>query len=233
MMQLDSRFVKIKEDKEFYKGWGLKNYPLDLIKPMVYNAISIFSSTNKPQEEQSFLAKFKESEFYQKNKYLLNDNFILNALYLGKGVVKSKDALLGLTTWGNINPKNIKDKIIFVLKKHGKPIHFRGIVKLIEEAHFDSKKINEQVVHNELVKNKRFVLVGRGIYGLSDWGLKSGTVAEIIEKVLLEKGKPLSKDEIIEEVLKLRQVNHNTIILNLQEKPQFVRVKRSIYTLKK
>ncbi len=142
------------------------------------------------------------------------------------------DKLWGLTSWPEVNPKSIRDKIYLVLKKAGRPMHFTEIAEKISSLKANPKKVTTQAVHNELIKDKRFVLIGRGIYALSEWGYRSGTVADIIEEVLKEES-PLSKDEIIKRVLARRQVKTTTIVLNLQEKPQFVRVDKGVYSLAK
>jgi hypothetical protein len=53
-------------------------------------------------------------------------------------------------------------------------------------------------------------------------------VADVIERILMEKG-PLSKKEIIAEVAKQRTVKVGTISLNLQKMPYFTRVGRAVY----
>ena len=98
----------------------------------------------------------------------------------------------------------------------------------IREAAFDHKNVTVQAVHNELIRYPQFVLVGRGLYALKEWGYEPGTVADVIERILTEKG-PLSKREIIAEVAKQRTVKVGTISLNLQKMPYFVRVGRAVY----
>lgn len=139
---------------------------------------------------------------------------------------------IGLATWRHINPKTLRDKIYFVLNKNKKPLHFIDIVNKITELKFDSKRINLQAVHNELIRHDQFVLIGRGIYALKEWGYVEGTVADIIADVLKDK-KAKSQESIIKEVLKQRQVKKITIILNLKNKPMFERVGREQYKLAK
>jgi hypothetical protein len=145
--------------------------------------------------------------------------------------ISELDGAWGLTVWPEVNPKSIRDKIYLVLKKAGRPMHFSEIASKISSLAANPKKVTTQAVHNELIKDKRFVLIGRGIYALAEWGYRSGTVADIIEEVLKEEGGPLSKDEIVKRVLARRQVKTTTIVLNLQEKPQFKRVEKGVYTL--
>ena len=134
----------------------------------------------------------------------------------------------GLTEWRFVRPRSIRDKVEIVLKKEGKPLHFVEIANHIREAHFDHKNVTVQAVHNELIRYPQFVLVGRGLYALREWGYEPGTVADVIERILKDKG-PLSKKEIIVEVGKQRRVKVGTISLNLQKMPYFVRVGRAVY----
>lgn len=137
----------------------------------------------------------------------------------------------GLIQWPVVNPKNIRDKIYVILKEKGKHMHFSEIADAIKESDFKRKDVTVQAIHNELIKDKRFVLVGRGIYALNEWGYKKGTVADIITEVLKEAAEPLHRDEIVKRVLKSRYVKETTILLNLQGKEQFKRVAKATYTL--
>lgn len=143
----------------------------------------------------------------------------------------SLNNLWGLTRWPLVNPKNIRDKIYVVLKEKGKPMHFNEIADAIKASTFRRKDVTTQAIHNELIKDKRFVLIGRGIYALNEWGYKKGTVADMISEVLKKEGGPLHRDEIVKRVLKSRQVKETTILLNLQGKSQFKRVAKATYAL--
>lgn len=135
----------------------------------------------------------------------------------------------GLVKWPSVNPKNIRDKIFVILEDTNKPMHFADIAKSIQKSGFKRKDVTTQAIHNELIKDSRFVLIGRGIYALTSWGYSRGTVADIIENVLKVAGEPLHRDEIVRRVLKSRQVKETTILLNLQSKPQFKRVSKATY----
>jgi hypothetical protein len=137
----------------------------------------------------------------------------------------------GLVKWPMVNPKNIRDKIYVILKEHGKHMHFNEIAAAIKDSDFKRKDVTTQAIHNELIKDKRFVLIGRGIYALKEWGYKKGTVADIISEVLREANEPLHRDEIVKRVLKSRFVKETTILLNLQGKQQFKRVAKATYEL--
>src|SRR5665213_323948 len=137
----------------------------------------------------------------------------------------------GLIKWPTVNPKNIRDKIYVILKENGSPMHFNEISEAIKKSEFKRKDVTTQAIHNELIKDKRFVLIGRGIYALKEWGYEKGTVADIISDVLKEANTPLHRDEIVKRVLQSRFVKETTILLNLQGKPQFKRVAKATYTL--
>ena len=137
----------------------------------------------------------------------------------------------GLTKWPTVNPKNIRDKIYVILAENKKPLHFSEIAKSIKDSSFKRKDVTTQAIHNELIKDKRFVLIGRGIYALDNWGYSKGTVSDIIAQVLKDSKEPLHRDEIVKRVLKSRQVKETTILLNLQSKSQFKRVAKATYTL--
>lgn len=140
------------------------------------------------------------------------------------------EGIWGLISWPSVNPKSIRDKTYLVLTRHKQPLHFGEIADEIHRLGLAKRPVTVQAVHNELIKDPRFVLIGRGIYALADWGYTPGTVADIIAEVLREES-PLHKDEIVRRVLSKRQVKTTTIVLNLQEKDQFQRIAKATYKL--
>jgi len=155
---------------------------------------------------------------------------IESLLYAKKNVLQTEDKKWGLITWREVNPKSIRDKTYLILKKHKNPLHYTEIAQKISEHKMQKKPVTKQAVHNELIRDKRFVLIGRGIYALSDWGYKHGVVEDVIRDILKEHGRPMHKSEIIDHVKKHRIVKETTIILNLQ-KNSFRRVARATYSL--
>lgn len=136
----------------------------------------------------------------------------------------------GLVKWPTVNPKNIRDKIYVILAENGKPMHFSKIADSIKDSSFKRKNVTTQAIHNELIKDSRFVLIGRGIYALDTWGFSRGTVADIIADVLKKSSQPLHRDEIVKQVLKSRHVKETTVLLNLQSKSQFKRIAKAMYS---
>jgi len=148
-------------------------------------------------------------------------------------LLSSLGKLWGLSKWPTVNPKNIRDKIFVILDEHKSPMHFSEISKAISSSDFRRKNVTTQAIHNELIKDPRFILVGRGIYALDSWGYSKGTVSDVIKQILVQAGEPLSRDEIVKRVLKVRQVKETTILLNLQNRSLFSRVDKNTYSIVK
>jgi hypothetical protein len=156
---------------------------------------------------------------------------MLSLIDIDKRLTLLDDDFVGLLEWRHIHPRTLRDKILFIMRKEKKPMHFLDISERIKDAGFDNRSVNVQAVHNELIRYDSFVLIGRGIYALGEWGYERGTVAEVIEKILAS-GKELSQDEIVTEVLSRRQVKKITIVLALKNSDKFVRTGRKMYKLK-
>ena len=156
----------------------------------------------------------------------------------------------GLTKWYEIKPRGVKDRAYAIMKHIRKPLHFSELSKIINEpvainasgefiwndndgGNLWKRNIQVQTVHNELIKDKRFVLVGRGIYALTQWGYQPGTVRQVLQKILTEAKAPLTLKELIAKVKEQRVVKENTILLNLQNKKYFARTADKGYILKK
>jgi len=140
-----------------------------------------------------------------------------------------------LGEWGqahspNVKTKGIRDFAYLAVKKHGSPLHFREVSSLIEKMF--NRAAHVATTHNELIKDNRFVLVGRGMYALKEWGYTSGVVRDVIREVLRKDG-PLTREQIIEKVLKERHVKPGTVAVNLQNQKYFKRDKDGRYTLVK
>jgi hypothetical protein len=163
-----------------------------------------------------------KNPFHDEDSDLVNTHKVIySALRASKKIEQNKFGHWGHDNWREIKPKTINDKVYLVLKNAGKPMHFAEIADVINKMEFDHKKANAATVHNELILDKKYVLVGRGLYALKEWGYKQGTVADVVENVLRSSGEPLDRDEIINRVLEQRTVKRATIILALMDKAKF------------
>lgn len=150
---------------------------------------------------------------------------VSNYLGISKHIAENPYGEYGLAAWPTIRPKGVRDKAYLVLSKSGKPMHFRDVAAGINKMGWGKKPAHPQTVHNELIKSSDlFVLVGRGLYALREWGYTPGTVSEVMTAVMKEAGRPLTREEIVKKVLEKRFVKENTILLNLQNRSMFSRV---------
>lgn len=221
LAELCTNIVVIEDNDHFYHAIGLAvAHDEQAMKAEINKIVDVIKKVGKPAKIES-VAEAMDS----------NNSKHVKALAGISKQVASLNQLWGLVKWPMVNPKNIRDKIYVILHNSTKPLHFNEIAGAIKDSSFKRKDVTTQAIHNELIKDKRFVLIGRGIYALKEWGYEKGTVADIISKVLREAGEPLHRDEIVKRVLKSRQVKETTILLNLQGKPQFKRVAKATYTL--
>ncbi|HET9098210.1 MAG TPA: sigma factor-like helix-turn-helix DNA-binding protein [Candidatus Saccharimonadales bacterium] len=221
LCQLCPDLTVIQEDDNFYYSVAIMSkYDEKTFKSKVEDLVDATKKLGEPRDI-SDLAKAAN----------ITDGKAAAALASTSKKLATLNNRWGLVKWPMVNPKNIKDKIYVILKENGKHMHFNEIAEAIKDSDFKRKDVTTQAIHNELIKDKRFVLIGRGIYALKEWGYEKGTVADIITEVLKEANEPLHRDEIVKRVLKSRFVKETTILLNLQGKPQFKRVAKATYAL--
>lgn len=234
---------KIKQDKEFNNLWKVSSTNIDSLKEVISEMVRVIESNQKPITLEELLSRFKGSDYYQANreKFLAATSFLeateedidkILESYL-RSSRKIKQNLFnewGLVSWGTVQPKKINDKIYIVLKKAGKPLHFTEIAKMINETKFDEKVAFPPTVHNELILDDKYVLVGRGIYALKEWGYKPGNVADVVIDILKDNG-PMTKDEIIDAVLERRNVKKSTVYLSLMNSDKIKKNEQGKYAI--
>ncbi|MCL2869807.1 hypothetical protein FWF48_03300 [Candidatus Saccharibacteria bacterium] len=211
----------IYENDFYYQAVGITEYgDEDTIKGRVDEIVKLIRDNKKPMTVDQLDAKLD----YEHPDHV-------NALAKVSKLLSNLNGLWGLTKWPAVNPRNIRDKIFVILEETKKPMHFSEIADAISKSDFKRKDVTVQAIHNELIKDDRFVLIGRGIYALGSWGYTRGTVTDIIEKVLREAKEPVYRDEVVKRVLRTRQVKETTVLLNLQSKSQFKRTGKAMYYL--
>lgn len=225
LLVLGEAFTREKEDDEFRHRWHvneeLSKSVHDALRKL-YNGLSDQDLVPEGEIVSAFLENLKDvSEKYK------NQEIVKRWLSLSKQIGKNPLGEWGVAHSPNIKTKGMRDYAFLVIRKHGSPIHFKEVAKTIERVF--KKKAHVATCHNELIKDPRFVLVGRGLYALSEWGYMSGVVKDVIRKIL-EKHGPLTKEEIIEKVLKERYVKENTIMVNLQNPKYFTKGKDGKYS---
>lgn len=217
-------------DSFFAPHWRNESLLSEHIDQVAQAALELLEARNHPVSERELISGIVQK--LAQNNIVVPEQHIYAQLMASAKVQKTAFAEWGHTDWPETNPRGVGDKAYAVLRRHGKPEHFTLITDLINKAQFDHKRANAQTVHNELIKDDRFVLVGRGLYGLTEWGFIPGTVADVIESLLTQAGKPLSREEVIARVMEQRQVKKNTILLGLQNQDRFIRTGEDHYTLR-
>lgn len=219
--ELSPKLIVINENDNYHHAIGIKESGDEKkVKAQIDEIVKTIKKHGQPLQVEELHAQLSHE----------NPNQVRALASVSKLLAHLKDNW-GLTKWPTVNPKNIRDKIYVILAENEKPMHFSAIAKAIKDSEFKRKDVTTQAIHNELIKDKRFVLIGRGIYALDNWGFSKGTVADIIADALKKAGEPLHRDEIVRRVLKSRQVKETTILLNLQSKPQFKCVAKATYAL--
>lgn len=216
-----------KATREYERIYTLQSFSFDEWRKVKDTAKDILVKSGEALDAKDFYTRFS-----MKNQKVSEKEFF-DFLVTAKEVRQNVFGKWGLASWSDIKPRGTREKAHLVLKTAKKPLHFREIAEMIDNYGLQGKKTKShpQTVHNELIKDKRFVLVGRGIYALSEWGYKKGTVKEVIEEVLGAVSKPLSREEILAAVLKIRQVKKSTVIINLNT--FFARIGKNAYTIKR
>ncbi|MFA5933670.1 MAG: HTH domain-containing protein, partial [Candidatus Paceibacterota bacterium] len=223
---LGDEFKKHKEDEGHHSRWTID----DTIAEQVHTAIKklyggLSDDELVPENDiiSRFLGQLKDIADHYKNEEIAR-----RWLSISKSISKNPLGEWGKTTSSNVKTRGIKDYAYLIMRKHGSPMHFREVAKAISDTF--SKKTHVATCHNELIKDKRFVLVGRGYYALAEWGYKPGVVRDVIKEILKKEG-PLSKEDVVDRVLKERFLKKNTILVNLQNTKYFKKNKQGLYTV--
>lgn len=217
-------FHKTKEDDEFRHRWHVNE---DLSKKVEDALRKLYGNLSNQDllPESEMVDKFLQHLEGVSEKYK-NQEVVKRWLQVSKVIGRNALGDWGVAQSPNIKTKGMRDYAFLVIRKHGSPIHFRDVAKQITVMF--NKKAHVATTHNELIKDPRFVLVGRGLYALAEWGYAPGVVRDVIKSVL-DKNGPLSKEEVIDKVMKERYVKENTIVVNLQNPKYFKRDKDGKY----
>ncbi len=227
-LALGDNFIKHKGDDIFHPHFSVNKENAENVR----NALNGLYESITPEE------LVKEEEIYERflkhlgetlKEYKNNKEVIYRYLALSKAIGKNQLNEWGHTSSPHIKARGIKDYAYLIMRKKGEPMHFKDVASEINKIF--GKKAHVATCHNELIKDDRFVLVGRGMYGLKDWGHTGGVVRDVIETVMKEEKRPLGKDELVKLVLAKRMVKPNTVIVNLQNSKEFKKNKDGLWLL--
>ena len=227
-LTISDLFTRVCEKKDFFYFWSIIPDAKNKVKETLDSLVKDIDVVGKVMARKDVIVSFA-------SKNNLSNEAVSSYLEISKNIQTNREGKLGLVHWPEIKPRGVKDRAFLTFKKHGKPLHFTDVAKMIDklENNQPNKKTYAQTVHNELIKDSRFVLVGRGTYALSEWGYTPGTIKDVIIKVLQTKNQPTHKDEIVKEVLSQRMVAKNTVLMNLNIKNNFDKDDKGNYFIRK
>lgn len=224
LLVVGSAFFRERETDDFYARWHVDHET----SKKVHDALSKLYSSLGDEDvlpESEFLDRFLD-ELKDVNDAYRDEEVLKRWLSLSKSIGKNPLAEWGKLSAPAIRTKGVRDYAYLAIKRHGKPMHFSEVARTISSMF--SKKAHVATTHNELIKDPRFVLIGRGLYALAEWGYTPGVVRDVIREVISKEG-PLKKDEVIKHVKKARFVKDNTIVVNLNDPRYFKRLKDGRY----
>ncbi len=221
-------FKKLKEDNNFKDRWSVDGELSDKVHAALEKLHLNLDEEDLLNEEHMILRFLDRLDGFEDG--FVNEDIAKQFLKISKVIGKNPLGDWGLTSSQNVSVRGIRDYAYLVMKKNGNPMHFREVAKAIVETF--GKGAHSATTHNELIKDDRFVLVGRGMYGLKEWGYRTGVVKDVIKELIKERG-PMTKEEIIDAVLKERYLKENTILVNLSNKKYFIKEKDGKYHLVK
>lgn len=226
LLVLGTPFSRNKENNQFHHRWYVKQELADSVEKAlqgVYESLSEDSLVSEGEIIALFLEKLvKVDQQYREEQY------VKRWLALSKNIAQNPLGEWGVATSPNVRAKGIRDFAYLAVKRHGSPMHFREVAEAISELF--SRKAHVATCHNELIKDERFVLVGRGLYALTEWGYSAGVVKDVLRDILRQNG-PMTREEIIDRVRKERYVKDNTIVVNLQDAALFTRLPNGQYSV--
>lgn len=230
LLDIGPAFHRVAENNDYHQRWTVNKDTAHGAEKIIGAAVKELEDgkrTVSAEELQTIVSHAAKEVSGEEPK----EHVVQALLASSKQICKNPYNEYGLAWWPSINPSGVKDKAYVAIAKATKPLHFREVADAINKAGWSKKKAHPQTVHNELIKDKRFVLVGRGLYALKEWGYEPGAVRDVIVSVLKESHKPMSKAEIVTAATKKRLVKVPTILLNLQNKKLFKRLGDGTYTL--
>ncbi|HWU24394.1 MAG TPA: sigma factor-like helix-turn-helix DNA-binding protein [Candidatus Paceibacterota bacterium] len=226
LLVVGSAFFRERETDHFYARWHVDPATAEYVHEALSRLYASLSDSEVLAEGE-MMDRFLE-ELRNVNDAYKNEEVMKRWLSLSKTIAANP-----LSEWGRaetpaIRTKGIRDYAYLVIKRAGQPMHFSDVAKAISSLF--AKEAHVATTHNELIKDARFVLVGRGLYALSEWGYQPGVVRDVIRDVLKKNG-ALTREQVIDEVKKVRYVKDNTILVNLNDPKNFKRNKNGTYEL--
>ena len=224
LLVLGNEFTKLKEDDEFHHRWIIDETLAERVHAALRRVATGLAEDDLLSEEEMVKRLLEAIDERARDEVLLNK--ARRWLCLSKQLGLNPVGEWGRADSPNVRVRGVRDYAFLVLRRQGSPMHFMEVAKTISGSF--NRSANPATCHNELIKDQRFVLVGRGMYALTEWGYRPGIVREVVAGILKEHG-PLTEEEVLGRVLKERYVKPNTILINLKNPDYFKKNKQGRY----
>lgn len=214
---LSDRVLMAEEKGWLRKSWFLSKTVLDRVKIVEKIISEIFKKEEKLLTQSQVVKKVLAAD------KSFSDKEVADYMSVLENIKANKFGRWGMANWKEVSPKGTQDRIHIVLKEKGEPLHFTEIAEFIDKYNLGKRKSHPQTVHNELIKDERFVLIGRGTYALAEWGYERGTVNDVLLKILGDNEGSLHREDILKKVMEIRKVKKSTVMINLNNSGHFIK----------
>lgn len=216
-----------------YNVWGMTILPLDHYQGVIEEGIKLLQ--RGPLEQEDLLKELKQRPLYYSIKKRVEpisgllDNFIPACLASAQNL-----ALTNLGSYTLESREGTKVQLIInILREEEKPLHYMDILERVNEK--SESKVTVQYARAILANHKHlFARVGRGTYGLTEWGIKEYKhISDYIYEILKQYDRPLYYKNISKIVNKTHFTKEQTIYNALTQDSRFKRAKSGYYTVNK
>lgn len=212
------------------EAWGLKSYPLELVRKVQDRFSQVLREAKVPLSTEEVIARFKATRLYHNQRESLEDDFILACLKGHCELSIDQENQCYLDQWEN----HRTTEIILALREIGEPVHYETIAKETNALLPKKLKARPRLIYAELLRrDDLFVRVGKGIFGLKEWGIPDdGNLANAAHRVLSEAGKPLHYEVITDRVLETWRVRPSSVYVALQSDHRFISIGTGVFWIR-
>ncbi|MBI3459131.1 hypothetical protein HY061_02615 [Candidatus Azambacteria bacterium] len=230
ILTLGDAFDRFPQTENYHAAWTINKKSFARAKIIIDQVVAMLAKRKEVVKEVELLEMMEIAA--KKHLKTIDEKILRSYLDLSKDIASNIYNEYGLKDWPEVNPHSMRDRAYIILKKEKKPLHFLEITQLINKSGLCTKPVHKATVHNDLIRDPRFILCGRGLYALKEWGYEEGTIKDILINMFKKNNQPKTKEEIIKYVLSKRDVKAGTVVLNLQDKKNFIKLKDGRYSLK-
>lgn len=229
LIQIHPEIPYYPEDQNYYSYFATKKEAFISAQHALNRIKNYFEKNKKKIHPEEVILHITEQEIknhFHKKPSLEEE---LEIISLIRVLAKNPFGYFGHIQHHLINPKALKHKIFLILHNAKKPLHYSEIYQILEKLSQQSedsfipnawrKQYTVESIKNELIKNKEFVFVGKGSYGLKEWGLEQGSAKDLLFK-MLKKEKKISLEMLWKKISNLRNIKKTSFLIYLKSSPR-------------